>query len=264
MQNKNESWSSGSTYEKFMGRWSEIIARKFLGWLDVPPNRNWLDIGCGTGSLTKLILETSRPNGVISIDLSPEFIFHAQKLITNPIAKFQVGLAQALELKSNSVDAVVSGIMLNFVPQPETAVAEMIRVTKPGGTVGIFLWDYAKGMEMLRYFWDAATELFSSAKEHDEGIKFPLCHAGGLESLVKESGLKKVESTPIEATTLLHNFDDYWKPFLGNVGPAPVYNMSLDEEDRQMLKNKLRKNLPIEEDGSISLMARAWAVKGTA
>ena len=264
MQNQNDSWSSGNPYERFMGRWSTLIVRKFLDWLAISPGSSWLDVGCGTGSLTKLILDTWQPKEVIAIDSSIEFISYVQQTITNPIVHFQVGLAQSLELDSNSMDAIVSGLMLNFVPQPETAITEMIRVAKPGGTIGIFLWDYADGMEMLRYFWDAAVELDSRAKEYDEGIRFPLCQEGQLASLVQETGLKQVNATPIEVTTEFQNFDDYWNPFLGMVGPAPSYNMSLSQKDRQKLENKLREKLPIEENGSISLMARAWAVKGTA
>lgn len=169
-----------------------------------------------------------------------------------------------MEFETNSVDTVVSGIMLNFVPEPETALSEMIRVTKPGGTIGIFLWDYAGGMEILRYFWDAAVEIDSKAREFDEGIRFPLCQEGELESLTKETGLKRVEAVPIEVMTVFQNFADYWMPFLGNVGPAPSYNMSLSPQQRQKLENKLRETLPIEDNGSIALIARAWAVKGTA
>jgi ubiquinone/menaquinone biosynthesis C-methylase UbiE len=262
VQNKNDSWSSGNQYEIFMGRWSNLVAGKFLTWLDVPPDSTWLDVGCGTGALTKLILQTCKPKKIISIDLSSEFIFYAKQSINDPVVSFQVGSAEALELETNSVDAVVSGIMLNFVPQPEKAVNEMLRVTKPGGTIGIFLWDYAYGMQMLRYFWDAVIELNSKAKEFDEGLRFPLCREGQLEALVNKCGLKQVEALPIEVKTVFKNFDDYWKPFLENVGPAPSYVMSLEETERQKLKNKLLETLPIEKDETISLMARAWAVKG--
>jgi SAM-dependent methyltransferase len=264
MQNKDDSWSSGNLYERFMGRWSTLVAQKFLEWLNISPNSIWLDVGCGTGSLTKLILDTYQPKEVIAVDLSRNFIAYAQQSIPNPLVHFHVGLAQSLEQKSNSVDAIVSGIMLNFVPQPEIAIVEMIRVAKPGGTIGIFLWDYAEGMEMLRYFWDAAVELNGKAAEFDEGTRFPLCQKGQLESLVTRTGMKQVEAFPIEVTTVFQNFDDYWVPFLGNVGPAPSYNMGLSLSERQQLENKLREGLPIEADGSISLMARAWAVKGTA
>lgn len=264
MQNKNDSWSSGNPYDKFMGRWSVLIAEKFLDWLSVSPGSSWLDVGCGTGSLTKLILQTSEPKEVFAIDSSSEFISHAQQKITNANVHFQVGLAQALELESKSVDAVVSGIMLNFVPHPETAIAEMIRVTKTEGTIGIFLWDYKVGMEMLRYFWDAAVELDNNANELDEGVRFPLCQEGRLASLVQEVGMRQVEATSIEVKTTFQNFDDYWKPFLGNVGPAPSYTMSLSEIERKKLEDKLRNRLPIDNNGSISLTAKAWAIKGTA
>ena len=264
MQNKNDPWSSRNQYEKFMGRWSYLVAEKFLAWLAVPSHKIWLDVGCGTGALTKLILKTCQPEKIISIDSSNEFITHAQQTITDPKILFQVGNAESLELESNSIDAVVSGIMLNFVPQPEKAVIEMLRVTKPGGTIGIFLWDYAEAMQMLRYFWDAVVELNSNAKEFDEGIRFPLCRKGELEALVKKCGLKNVEAIPIEVKTVFNNFADYWLPFLGNVGPAPSYVMSLGETEREKLKNKLLESLPIDKDGTISLMARAWAVKGEA
>ncbi len=259
-----DSWESGIAYERFMGRWSTLIAQKFLNWLAIPPARSWLDVGCGTGSLTKLILETHQPKEIISIDSSSDFISHAQRSIANPSVHFKVGLAQSLEMDSNSVDAVVSGLVLNFVPQPKVAIVEMLRVTKPGGKIGIFLWDYADGMQMLRYFWDAAVELDNKANQFDEGIRFPLCQEGHLESLIREVGLKQVEATPIEVKTVFQNFDDYWQPFLGNVGPAPSYAMSLNQKVRQNLEDKLRKALPIDDNGSISLIARAWAVKGTA
>jgi SAM-dependent methyltransferase len=260
----NDSWLSGIAYERFMGRWSTLVAQEFLNWLAITPARSWLDVGCGTGSLTKLILETYQPKEIISIDSSGDFISHAQRSIANPSVHFKVGLAQSLELDSNSIDAVVSGLVLNFVPQPKAAILEMLRVAKPGGKIGIFLWDYADGMQMLRYFWDAAVELDNNANEFDEGIRFPLCQEGQLESLIREVGLKQVEATPIEVKTVFKNFDDYWQPFLGNVGPAPNYTMSLNQKDRQKLEVKLRKSLPTDDNGSISLIARAWAAKGTA
>jgi len=260
----NDAWQSAIAYEKFMGRWSTLVAQKFLSWLDIAPDRSWLDLGCGTGSLTKLILETYQPKEIISIDSSSDFISYAQRSVINPFVHFKVGLAQSLELDSNSVDAVVSGLVLNFVPEPASVILEMLRVTKPGGKIGIFLWDYEDGMQMLRYFWDAAVELDNKAGEFDEGIRFPICQEGQLESLVREVGLKQVEATSIEVKTDFKNFDDYWEPFLGKVGPAPSYIMSLNPKGRQKLEDKLRKSLPFDDSGSISLIARAWAVTGIA
>jgi len=260
----DDPWLSGVEYERFMGRWSTLVAQRFLSWLAIPPARGWLDVGCGTGTLTKLILETYQPKEIISIDPSSDFISHAQRLTTAPTVHFRVGLAESLDLDSSSMDAVVSGLVINFVPQPEGALSEMLRVTKPGGVIGVFVWDYAEGMQMLRYFWDAAVELDAAARKFDEGLRFPLCREWQLESLFQAAGLKHVEATAIEVRTVFRNFDDYWQPFLGKVGPAPGYTMSLSQTDRQELEDKLRKSLPIDRNGSISLVARAWAVKGTA
>jgi SAM-dependent methyltransferase len=259
----NDSWGSGVAYERFMGRWSTLVAQKFLCWLDIAPARTWLDVGCGTGSLTRLILESYQPREIIANDSSADFISHAQRSITHPSVHFKVGMAQSLELDSNSMGAVVSGLVLNFVPQPKEAVLEMLRVTQPGGKIGLFLWDYAVGMQMLRYFWDAAVEIDQNAREHDEGVRFPICQEGQLESLVREAGLKQVEGTAIEINTVFQSFDDYWQPFLGKVGSAPSYVASMNPEDRQRLEDKLRTSLPVENNGSISINARAWAVKGT-
>ena len=260
----NGSWQSGSDYERFMGRWSILAARKFLHWLDVGPDRSWLDVGCGTGSLTKLILENYQPKEIIAIDSSGDFISQAQRSITHPTVHFRLGLAQSLDLDSNSMDAVVSGLVLNFIPQPKDAILEMMRVTKPGGKIGVFVWDYASGMLMLRYFWDAAAALDPNARELDEGARFLLCQAGQLESFLLEFELKDVEAASIEVTTVFQDFDDYWQPFFGNAGSASRYTRSLNLNDRQKLEDKLRKSLPIGDHGSISLTARAWAVKGTA
>jgi len=259
----NDSWSGGNSYERFMGRWSSLIAEKFLQWFAVPQKLNWLDVGCGTGSLTRLIIETQNPGKIISIDSSEEFILYAKKFVNHPSVTFRVGKAESFKIDSASVDAVVSGLVLNFIPHPEIAVREMMRVTKPGGKIGIFLWDYAEGMQMLRYFWDAAVELDDKAKEFDEGLRFPLCRKGELESLFRKAGLKDVEEIPIEINTYFKDFDDYWEPFLGNVGPAPVYAMSLEPKDREQLEMKVRNSLPVNKDGSISIIARAWAAKGT-
>jgi trans-aconitate methyltransferase len=257
----NDSWQSGNAYEKFMGRWSHLVARQFLAWLNVPPHRRWLDVGCGPGTLTKLVVAGYQPEKVVAFDSSPEFIAYARQSLPHPAVQFEVGNAKALQLSANTVDAVVSGLVLNFVPQPDAALKEMVKVTKPGGKIGVFVWDYAAGMQMLRYFWDAAAALDPRAKALDEGIRFPLCKEGQLESLFYKAGLNQVEAAPIEVTAEFESFADYWQPFLGHVGPAGDYTMSLNRHDRKRLEVRLRQSLPIDETGALSLSARAWAVK---
>ena len=257
-----DSWKGGKLYDDFMGRWSLLIGGEFLSWLKVPPNSEWLDVGCGTGSLSKLIIETQQPNRIIALDSSSGFISYAKKSIDNPLVNYIVGSAMNIELNKDSVDTIVSAFTLNFLSRPHKAVREMKRVGKPGGVIGIMLWDYTEGMEMLRYYWDAALTIDKRAEALDEGRRFPICRQGNPEIFMQKMGLRNIEATAIEIKTTFKSFDEYWEPFLGNVGPAPEYNMSLSTAVRKQLKENLIKALPIDEDGSIRLIARAWAVKG--
>jgi hypothetical protein len=117
-------------------------------------------------------------------------------------------------------------------------------------------------MQMLRYFWNAAIAIDPTAKELDEGNRFPLCQPSALEALFQEAGLKNVETRAIDVPTIFRDFDDYWSPFLGGQGPAPGYAMSLSNEQRKALEERLRTVLPVSSDGAIDLIARAWAVRG--
>jgi len=174
---------------------------------------------------------------------------------------FEVGDAQALQAAAGTFDVVVSSLVLNFVPSPELAVAEMARVTRPGGTVAAYVWDYAEGMQLMRYFWDAAGALDPKAKELDEGRRFWLCKPEPLSRLFLSAGLEDVEVRAIEVPTYFRSFDDYWSPFLGGQGPAPGYAMSLSEERRAELSERIRASLPSDAEGGIPLSARAWAIR---
>ena len=129
-------WATGSAYEAYVGRWSRLVAREFLDWLAVPPNSRWLDVGCGTGALSQTILHRAAPRDVLGIDRSAGFIGHGRSQITDQRARFEVGDAQALPVESSKYHVVVSGLMLNFCPQPQQVVAEMARATRPGPVVG--------------------------------------------------------------------------------------------------------------------------------
>jgi hypothetical protein len=142
-------------------------------------------------------------------------------------------------------------------------MAEMARVTGRGGTIAAYVWDYAEGMQLIRFFWDAAVALDPAAARMDEGPRFPLCRPDALVQLFAAAGLQRVEVTAIDIPTPFASFDDYWRPFLGGQGPAPAYAMALDEAARARLRDRLRERLPAQADGSIRLTARAWAARGT-
>ncbi len=257
-----DTWASGDAYEPYVGRWSRLVAREFLKWLGVPSGRKWLDVGCGTGALSQAILQETAPSRVKGIDRSDGYIAHVQKLIQDDRARFEVGDAQALPDGPGSYDAVVSGLMLNFVPEPGRAASEMRRVAKPDGIVAAYVWDYAGEMQLMRHFWDAVTALDPQAFDLDEGRRFPLCRPEPLTELFRGAGLRDVEVRAIDIPTHFKDFDDYWSPFLGGQGPAPSYAMSLNEERRAGLRERIRLGLPFAPDGSIPLVARAWAVRG--
>jgi SAM-dependent methyltransferase len=254
-------WAAGDLYEPYVGRWSRLVARELLKWLAVPERKDWLDVGCGTGALIRTILETANPNSVIGMDSSPGYAEHVKAHITSPCARFEVADAQSLPVETASLDVAVAGLVLNFVPQPPRAVAEMARVVRPGGMVAAYVWDYADRMELMRYFWDAAVELEPAARAVDEGRRFPICHPKPLADLFAQAGLSEVETRPIDVATDFRDFDDYWLPFLGGQGPAPGYAMSLGDERRTALRERIRSRLPVSRDGSIHLVARAWAVR---
>ncbi len=255
-----EQWAVAEAYEAYIGRWSRQVAVAFLRWLDMPPGRRWLDVGCGTGALTAAIVANADPESVVGVDPSGAFLAQARTSI--PGVMFHEGDARELPLFDDDVDVVVSGLALNFVPEPAQAVAEFTRVAKPGASVAAFVWDYADGMAMIRYLFDAATTLDPAAAELDEGRRFSLCRPDALQRMWTEHGLSQVAVEAIEVPTTFRDFDDYWSPFLGGQGPAPGYVMSLTEDRRAELRELLRSRLPGREDGSISLTARAWAVRG--
>jgi SAM-dependent methyltransferase len=255
-------WGSGAAYEPYVGRWSRLVAREFLLWLAIPSSTRWLDVGCGTGALSETIRAQTSPADVHGIDPSEGYLALAREQVRDPRVHFEIGDARQLPAATAAYDVVVSGLVLNFIPDLGAGIAEMVRATKPGGTVAAYVWDYAGKMELMRYFWDAAVALKPEARERDEGRRFPICQPELLRNLFGEAGLHQVEVRAIEVPTHFRNFDDYWSPFLGGQFPAPEYAMSLSEADRAALRERIRATLPFSEGGAIRLMARAWAVRG--
>ncbi len=258
-----EVWASGAAYEPYVGRWSRLVAKEFLGWLAVPPAKRWLDVGCGTGALTATIVAMASPSHIDAVDPSEGYVAYAREQVPDPRVRFGVADARALPSEAASYDAVVSGLVLNFVPDPARAVAEMARVARAGAPVACYVWDYAGKMELMRHFWDAAAALDAAAHDLDEGRRFPICRPEPLAALFRDAELREVEVRAIDVPTMFRDFDDYWTPFLGGQAPAPGYAMALDESRRATLRERIRAELPTQPDGSIRLIARAWAVRGS-
>jgi SAM-dependent methyltransferase len=244
-----------------MGRWSSAVAERFLAWLAPEPGWRWVDVGCGTGALAGQILGRASPAEVVGIDPAPAFVEAAAARLGNDTARFLVADAGSIPLGGEEFDAAVSGLVLNFVPDPERAVAEMRRTVHPGGLVAAYVWDYADGMEFLREFWDAAQGLDPGAVQLHEGRRFPITGRNGVADVFAVSKLEAIEVTAITIRTPFADFEDFWSPLLGGQGPAASYVASLPDESRDRLRDELERRLPREADGSIALSARAWATR---
>jgi SAM-dependent methyltransferase len=255
-------WDGAEAYERYMGRWSRLVAPRFLAWLDAGPGLRWLDVGCGTGALTSCVLASHEPTEVLGFDPSSAFVERARTSVPDERARFALGSAEDLAVAAGQVDVVVSALVLNFVPDPVRALGEMVRVTRPGGTVGCYVWDYLGEMQMLRHFWDALLAVSPDTSGLDEVRRFALCRPEPLTTELRAAGLETIEVEPIDIETKFRDFDDYWSPFEAGKGAAPAHLMSLPEPDRAAVEQRVRDALPFNTDGSIELVARAWAARG--
>jgi SAM-dependent methyltransferase len=218
----------------------------------------WLDVGCGTGALTSTILRTADPAGVLGVDPSAGFVDYARQTVQDEKVRFDVRGAE--DLPDESFDVVVAGLVLNFVPDRIGALRRIRAIAK---SAAVYVWDYADEMQLMKYFWDAAIDLRPADREHDEGTRFPFCNPAGLEGLFTEAGFSDVSTRAIVVPTVFESFEDYWKPFLGGQGVAPAYLRSLEQPAQDALRDEVQRRLPVAEDGSIQLIARAWAARGT-
>jgi trans-aconitate methyltransferase len=200
-----ENWSSGTAYEQYVGRWSRKVAVRFIDWLEVPPGLAWTDVGCGTGALSACILDRSNAATLRGVDRSEAYVAEARAGIQDPRATFEVGDAGALPWSARSCDVTVCGLVLNFVRDAGAMVNEMQRVTRPGGKVAAYVWDYAGGMQMMRHFWDVAIALSPADSKLDQAERFPLCRPEPLKALFTRAGLASVAAWAVQ----------------GGVAPAP-------------------------------------------
>jgi SAM-dependent methyltransferase len=260
---RNDGWTAGDNYERYMGRWSRKLAPVFIDWLGAAPGLDWLDVGCGTGALTAAILAKASPRKVLAIDPSTAFLDAAAR-INDPKATFAIADADRVPAETGSMQVAVSGLVLNFVPDIQKALGEMRRAVKPGGVIGFYVWDYpGGGMEFISRFWRAAASLDARAAEADEARRFPGCTLEGVRDTAIRAGLTRIETSALEIDTVFENFDDYWEPFTLGTGPAPGYAAKLDEAGRSRLQQALATDLAVAADCRIDLRARAWAVKAT-
>jgi SAM-dependent methyltransferase len=256
-------FGDAEAYERFMGRWSRVVAPRLVDFTDLPERGRMLDVGSGTGSLAFVIAERKSHTHVLGIDPSKEYVAYATSRNRFPDrVGFEVGDAQQLDFPDASFDATLSLLVINFIPDPKKALFELRRVTKPGGKLSAAVWDYGAGMRMLRTFWDAAVQIDPEAGKVDEN-RMPLCREGELSALWRQAGLENVHEQPIDITMRFESFADYWDPFLLGQGPAGAYVRRLDRNKLPALREEIKRRLSLSaEDTPVVLSARVWSVRG--
>ena len=258
-------FADAEAYERFMGRWSALVAPLLADFSGLPKTGRVLDVGSGTGSLAFAIAKRNPRCQIVGIDPSKEYVAYAT--MKNPFpdrASFQVGDAQQLPFPDGTFESSSSLLVFNFIPDPGKALREVHRVTKPGYCIAAAVWDYGAGMRMLRLFWEAVSSVDAGAGKRDER-HMPLCRAGELSQLWSSDGLVNVHEQPLDITMQFASFADYWDAFLLGQGPAGAYVRSLDGDHLQTLRGEVKRRLMITtgEDARFALPARVWAVRGT-
>jgi SAM-dependent methyltransferase len=251
-------FADGAAYERYMGKWSQLAGEAFLDWLAPISGLRWLDVGCGNGAFTEMLIEQCAPVTVHGIDPSAEQLAFARTRPLLRVAQFQQGDAMALPFPDDTFDAAVMPLVIFFVPDPAKGVAEMARVVCPGGAVTAYAWDMVGGGFPYEALHDEMREM---------GVAVPAPPSPGasgidaMRDLWTSAGLARVETRELTVQRTFADFDDYWMTILGgpSVGPQLA---AMASRDRARLCAQMRARLPAGATGRITYSARANAVKG--
>lgn len=258
--------ADGDGYELQMARWSRRLAPLFIEFAGLADGERVLDVGCGTGSLTFALTRQAHFSAIHGVDLAPVYVEHARKRARDPRLEFQIGDACSLPFPSASFDHCLSMLVLQFIPQPELAVREMCRVTRPGGIVAAATWDSRGGLVAYRIIFDTAAALDRSGQERRaQAFTRPMSRPGDLARAWREADLQDVTQDMLTIRMDFASFADFWAPAEGKDGPVADYVAGLDMKARAKLRFMVKlAYLDGEADGARSYAATAWVVKGRA
>ena len=251
-------------YDRLMGRWSRRLATLFIEHAGTAPRDRLLEVGCGTGSLTRALGETARFAELTATDYADIYVQAARNANRDPRIRFEQGDVTALRFAPASFDRTLALLLLHLVPDAGRAVAEMRRVTRPGGVVAAAVWDAEGGVVTQRIFWDTAAALDPGAWAlRARAMSNPVVAPGGLRRLFTAAGLEDVDERPLTMRMEPESFADHWEPYASGEGPIGAYVTSLTPEARGRLEEHLRAAyLAGRADGPRSFVAVAWSCRG--
>jgi SAM-dependent methyltransferase len=254
-------FEDGDAYDRYMGRWSRAIGEKFLAWLNPPANLRWLDVGCGTGAFTELVLRHAAPETIVGIDPSPAQVEHASRTVSAPQVEFRGGSAVDLPFDTGAFDVVVSALVIHFFPDRPKAFQEMLRVARAGGIIGGYTWRKSATILDAPY-GPLARGVIEITGDVMTSPAVPEAMPEGLRAALGAEGYGEIEVTTIEAGQTFLDFEDYWTSQTATF-PHPVAKSvaALSDTDRERLRDMLRRALPAGVDGSITYPSRATAFK---
>jgi SAM-dependent methyltransferase len=251
-------FTNGAAYDRYMALWSQRAGRAFLEWLEPPSGLRWLDVGCGSGAFTRMLIDRCAPRAIHGIDPSDAQLAYARSTLASCGAEFHQGDAMALPFPDNAFDAAAMALVIFFVPEPARGVAEMARVVTPGGSVAAYGWDLDGG----GFPYEA---LLRALRERGLYVpQPPNPSASRLDSLVElwtDAGLESVETHAITVQRTFTGFEDYWDTVLGSASVGRLL-ASLTPDELADLRSTLSARLPTDAAGQITCGARAHAVKG--
>jgi SAM-dependent methyltransferase len=251
-------FGDGKAYERLMGRWSRLAGEKFLDWVDAPKNLKWLDVGCGNGAFTEVLMARCSPASIVGVDPSEGQLAYARGRPGTKGAEFRVSDAQALPFPDNTFDAASMALVIVFIPDPLKAARELVRVLRRGGIAATYMWEFPNGFH-LAPLAAAMKDLGHTPPER------PNVEASGREAMHgiwKDAGLIALETEVIRIRVNFSSFDDFWESNTVPVGPSGKALSTLTPSTREQLRARLRERLPIAADGTITYEAFANAVKG--
>jgi ubiquinone/menaquinone biosynthesis C-methylase UbiE len=253
------SFDNAAPYERFMGRWSRAVGTIFLEWLAPPKAARWLDVGCGTGSFTELVLDICSPGEIVAVDPAAAQIEYARHQPIAQRADFRVADAVALPFPDISFDIVASALVINFIPEREKALAEMRRVARPGGTVTSYVWDFTNGLSPNSPLQRTLRKV-AGDQPVPPGVASSKMEA--MHSLFAAAGFADIATTVIDVKLTYLDFDDFWDAQTPSFAPTTKAIAALSDKERVRFRESARAALPPSPDGSITYSARANAIKG--